>query len=307
MPKTPLPPFIPGLTLSASFFHKAAKPVLDQHFPSLAYSAGSIGFCSDVMGFDTEISRDHCWGPRFTLFLSEDDLSSQGETISKALAQHLPFEIDGYPTNFNKPDYEGGVPQWTDKRPILHSISLATVSGFSNSYLRIDATREIEEDAWFALPPQHLFTIRSGSVFHDGLGLLNPLRERLHWYPRDVWLFLMGNQWHALNEEEPFVGRAGHVGDELGSRLIASSQIREMMKLAFLMEKQYAPYSKWFGTAFSRLRCSAKLTPLFHEAMDAQDWKTREASLNKAYLTLGEMHNALGVTEPLELGNMAIA
>jgi hypothetical protein len=44
--------------------------------------------------------------------------------------------------------------------------------------------------------------------------------------------------------------RAGFVGDELGSALIGSRLVRDIMNLCFLLEKQYAPYPKWFGTAF---------------------------------------------------------
>ena len=33
------------------------------------------------------------------------------------------------------------------------------------------------------------------------------------------------------------------------------------MRLAFLMERQYAPYAKWLGPAFARLACAPRLTP----------------------------------------------
>jgi Domain of unknown function (DUF4037) len=39
--------------------------------------------------------------------------------------------------------------------------------------------------------------------------------------------------------------------------------VEALMKLRFLMEKKYAPYSKWFGTAFNELRWSQKLAPIF--------------------------------------------
>jgi hypothetical protein len=35
------------------------RPVLDAHFPGLAHSAALIGDGSDVLGFDTPVSRDH--------------------------------------------------------------------------------------------------------------------------------------------------------------------------------------------------------------------------------------------------------
>lgn len=60
--------FIKGLDLCEKFFYDVAKPVLDEYFPELVYSAGLIGYGSDVLGFDDEVSTDHMWGPRFYLF-----------------------------------------------------------------------------------------------------------------------------------------------------------------------------------------------------------------------------------------------
>jgi hypothetical protein len=74
----------------------------------------------------------------------------------------------------------------------------------------------------------------------------------------------------------------------------------ELMRLCFLIEREYWPYCKWFGTAFSRLRCAASLTPVFHEVMSAPDWKARETALGRAYLQVGAMHNELAVTERVE-------
>ncbi len=37
------------------------------------------------------------------------------------------------------------------------------------------------------------------------------------------------------------------IGDEVGSALIGSRLVRDIMRLCFLMEQTYAPYAKWFG------------------------------------------------------------
>src|SRR5688572_32549307 len=75
----PLPPFMPGLTLSERFYRTAVEPILRIRFPGLRYAAARLGRGSDVMGFDTAQSRDHHWGPKTTLFLGEDDLARHGE------------------------------------------------------------------------------------------------------------------------------------------------------------------------------------------------------------------------------------
>ncbi len=71
------------------------------------------------------------------------------------------------------------------------------------------------------------------------------------------------------------------------------------MKLAFLMEKQYAPYSKWLGTAFGRLKAGKKLTPVLQDVLVAKTWKARERKLARAYSIVATQHNALRITKPL--------
>ena len=96
--------------------------------------------------------------------------------------------------------------------------------------------------------------------------------------------------------------RAGYAGDELGSSLMGSRLVRDIMSLCFYMERQYAPYPKWFGTAFSQLSCSADLTPILTRAQLDPTWTERESALTEAYAYVARAHNALGITEPLSSG-----
>ena len=299
MSMSELPAFVPGLALSERFYRSAAQPILERHFPRLRYSAGHLGRGSDVLGFDTPQSRDHHWGPKVTLFLDEGDCRRLAEPIGRVMGDELPFTIDGYPTHFATPEYDGGILTYTEQRPIFHGVTVTTIAHFTRDYLGVDATQPIGELAWLAIPAQRLRTVRSGRVFHDELGL-DAARERLHWYPDDIWLYRLANQWRRIDQEEPWVGRCGDVGDEIGSRIVATRLVAEIMRLLFLFERQYAPYYKWFGTAFSLLQCAAEMTPMLDAVLNATNWRTREEALGEAYLTLGAMHNALGITEVVE-------
>src|SRR3954451_17759713 len=95
-----MPEFIPGLELSRLFYIEAVKPILDAQFPDLRFDAALIGYGSEVLGFDTPMSRDHSWGTRLRLFLSADDLPHYAEAIDQALRRGLPYTIPGYPTSF---------------------------------------------------------------------------------------------------------------------------------------------------------------------------------------------------------------
>src|SRR5207302_1524116 len=70
--------------------------------------------------------------------------------------------------------------------------------------------------------------------------------------------------------------------------------------LCLLIERQYAPYSKWLGSAFSQLECAPALVPLFQRALAASDWKQREAALVPAFELVARAFNDLGVIETLD-------
>jgi hypothetical protein len=141
--------------------------------------------------------------------------------------------------------------------------------------------------------------VTAGRVFHDGLGQLEPIRAKLRYYPRDVWLYLLSAQWRRIAQEEAFVGRCGQVGDELGSCLVAARLVRDLMCLCFLMERRYAPYIKWFGSAFAQLECAQELQPILTRVLEAGSWQKREEHLTAAYEFVAKMHNDLGITDPL--------
>ena len=292
-------PFIQGLRLSELFYEEAVKPILAQHFPDLTYSAALLGTGSEVLGFDTPQSMDHDWGPRLMLFLAEADLETYRDKIDQTLCQELPPAIRGYPTDLANVNRSDTTAATVSRGPISHSVTFHTVRCLFKHVLNFDPNEELRAIDWLTFPEQYLRSITGGRVFHDGLGQLEPIRARLRYYPHDVWLYLLAVQWRRISQEEAFMGRCGQVGDELGSHLVATRLIRDLMRLCFLMERQYAPYIKWLGTAFKQLNCANYLMPIFMQALDAKTWQAREKPLALAYELVAKMHNDLGLTEPL--------
>jgi hypothetical protein len=295
-----MPEFINGLRLSGHFYEEAVKPVLVSEFAGLVHSAALIGYGSEVLGYETPRSTDHEWGPRLLLFVTEDGYESQGERITEVLSQKLPYEFMGYSTHFGPPDQEGvRLPGRKTSGPVDHKVEVHTLRRYFESQIGLNLYAELEPTHWLIVPEQKLLEVTAGRVYHDGLGELEKIRAKLAYYPKDVWLYLLSAQWRRIGEIEAFVGRAGEAGDDLGSRLIAASLVRDLMKLCFLMEKTYAPYSKWFGTAFAKLRCAPELAPDFERVLSVNSWREREEHLSRAYGAVARIHNSLGVTPPL--------
>jgi len=295
--------FMPGLELNRRFYNDVVQPLLAARFPDLVYSAGLIGYGSDVLGYDTAISTDHEWGPRLLIFLRSEEYSELHQSISETLRHELPPSFHGYSTNFSEPVgedadvrlLEPGIPG-----QINHHISMMTVADLLEWEFGVRSLDAITARDWLTFPEQKLLEVTAGAIYHDGLGQLEPLRQRLSYYPHDVWVYRLAAQWQRISQEEAFVGRCGDVGDELGSRILAARLVRDVVRLCFLLERRYAPYSKWFGTAFNRLTCARQLGPLLTAALAASNWQEREEHLAEAYEAVARMQNTLALTDPLD-------
>ena len=284
------PAYMPGLQLAREFYAAAVRPLLGEHFPQMPYAAALVGPGSEVVGFDTQRSVDHDWGPRLQVFLTSRD-GALAEAVTAMLASRLPESFGGYPVAFpvTEPGGTAG-----------HRVQVAGLGAWLTGRLGFDPRREVTLLDWLATPAQRLAEVTAGEVFHDGPGELTRVRARLAWYPRDVWLYLLACQWQRIGQEEAFPGRCVEAGDNLGSVIVAARLARDLMRLCLLMHRRYPPYSKWLGTAFARIPGLADLGGSLGAAISAGDWPTREQHLCRAYEKAASLHNELGLTPPLD-------
>lgn len=295
-----MPTFMPGLRLSELFYREAVKPILDREFPHLVYAAALVGYGSEVLGYDTARSTDHAWGPRCWLFLPDADHALYQPQIDQALRTQLPPAFRDWPTSFTRG--AAGLPQLAavTAGPVVHLVVISALPEFFLRELGFDPSVAVETVDWLTTPAQKLLEMTRGAVFHDRFGVLRAGRERLAYYPEEIWRALLAAQWRRIGQEEAFLGRCGEAGDDLGSAIVAARLARDLMRLCCLQERQYAPYSKWLGTAFSRLARGPTLTPLLAQVLGAGDWQTRERYLTPVYEAVAARQNALGLTAPLD-------
>ncbi len=272
---------MPGSELSRGFYREVIRPLLG----TVPHSAGLLGWGSDVLGYDTERSTDHGWGPRLLVFV--DGRTDCGR-LAAALDAGLPETYSGWPVRFG----------W-DRVPVRHWVTVTTLSSWLQEQVGVDAPAEMSTVDWLVTPQQRLLGVVAGAVYADDSGVLGAVRKRLAWYPEDVWRWLLACQWHRVAQEEAFVARTAEVGDDLGSSVVAGRQVRELMRLALLLERRYAPYSKWLGTAFGHLRHVDGLPAQLSGAATAASARVREDALAGAYVALAERHNRASLTEPL--------
>lgn len=285
--------FVPGLQLAREFYAAEVRPLLEGQFPQLPYAAGLIGPGSEVVGFDTERSADHDWGPRLQVFLSDSDADRYAAAITTMLASRLPESFRGYPVAFPATREPDGTAR--------HHVEAVGMGAWLRGHLGFDPREAVTPQDWLAVPAQRLAEFTAGEVFHDGPGELTRARAALAWYPHDLWLHLLACQWQRVEQEEAFPGRCAEAGDDLGSLVVTARLARDLMRLVLLMYRRYPPYSKWLGTAFARLPGTSGLAASLTAAISAAGWPARERHLRDAYETVAGLHNELGLTPPLDI------
>ncbi|HET7397530.1 MAG TPA: DUF4037 domain-containing protein [Intrasporangium sp.] len=278
-----------GVELSRSYFEHVVRPAVEARWPGLPYAAARLGSGSDVLGLDDATSRDHDWGLRLNLLVPSEVV----DDVDAHLTVHLPESFAGHPARFA-----------TTWDPVVrHRVQVQTARDLAVSRLGVDPTRDLTVDDWLSLTGQAVLEVTAGEVFADGAGELGGIRQRLGWYPDDVWRHVVATDWARLGQELPFVGRTAERGDDLGSRIVAARLAGIAMHLGHLLERRWPPYAKWLGTSFARLpSASTALAPL-HRALAADDWRQREGGLVEALVVLAKVQGEVGlptVDDPVE-------
>ena len=163
-----MPDFVPGRELARAFYEEAIAPAVAKY----EHAAALIGFGSDVLGFDSQRSTDHGWGPRFQLFVAADQI----EGASRDVADALPDTFRGWPTRFG----------WDDEA-VGHHVEIAEVGAWLTERLGVDPSEGLSSIDWLSMPHQRLAEVTRGPVFHDDSGVLTRVRAYLAWYPDQVW------------------------------------------------------------------------------------------------------------------------
>ncbi|TPF94953.1 hypothetical protein BG22_04225 [Bifidobacterium sp. UTBIF-78] len=88
---------VSGLKLARAFWNQVGKPMILAKYPAYAgrIAAGLVGHGSECYGFDDAYSQDHDFGPRFCLWLTDEDHAAIGDRL-QAYYEALPraFRVD---------------------------------------------------------------------------------------------------------------------------------------------------------------------------------------------------------------------
>jgi len=157
--------FVPGLELAHTFYRDVLGGIVD----GIPHAAAALGEGSEILGFDTERSTDHGWGPRAQIFVRADAV----ESLRARIDARLPETFQGWPVRYYR---------WQTGR-VEHHVEVATVGEWLTSHLGIDPRVSMPSGAWLSTPQQQLLEVTGGMVFRDDVGELTAIREMMAWWP----------------------------------------------------------------------------------------------------------------------------
>jgi hypothetical protein len=278
-----------GLEISRNFIDESLLPLLQkeipEHYDCLAVAV--IGTGSDVLGYDDQISRDHHWGPRANIMYLRQDAEDAAPKVKRILNETLPADYNGFPVQVDIGNLTG--------------VCCCAVEDFFLRFLGTDRLPERETE-WLDLCEVDLFHVTQGTVVYDAAGELTRRRERLAYYPENVWRKRIAD-WcmYASGRDSPYnVYRISKRGDDLTCMIYLGQYLKRAMELCFALNREYSPYTKWLNRAYRNLpKYVDTIAPLLDEILPIEDWKGRVFKMVEANYAIADAIADLGLTEPV--------
>ena len=252
-----------GLEIAQAFYTEWGSAYLEKSFPDLAKRV-AVGRMSgsDVLGADDDISKDHNWGPQFTIFLSAEDYAEYGEQLAQVMNTAAPnpwqrYRLDG---GGDKNVHVENIPDWIETW--LGFMEKPSHNEDWNRIVKERNTGGIDEGR-----ESFLYFLRHGAIWYDGSREMSSWREALHYYPEKIWCIRLAEElfrvWHY--GEYNFVQRVAKRNDPLTKAICIGEFVNGVMRTLLLLNRDYTPYWKWLAHEFRKLEDAQIYAPLLEE------------------------------------------
>ena len=260
---------ISGLKLARAFWTQVGKPMLSAKYPQYGsrIAVGLVGHGSECYGFDDAYSQDHDFGPRFCLWLSDEDYAAIGEQLQAdydALPRDFSIDAQGhavFSTNTSAIATDHGTPspitpraQGTNRRDGVFRIGdfFESITGYRT------APAQTSPHEWLMLDEATLAAATNGEVFADPTGQFSKTRQGFKDMPDDVRLALISKRLGMIAQAGQYnLPRSLKRGDGAAAWLSIHEFVNAASSLVFLinvpMVAGYLPYYKWQFAALRKL------------------------------------------------------
>lgn len=264
---------VSGLKLARAFWTQMGKPMIAAKYPQYTgrIAAGLVGHGSECYGFDDAYSQDHDFGPRFCLWLTDEDYAAIGEQLEadyEALPRKFSVDAQGRVTfeAHARSDASGAFPSAGAGSPVTPRAQGANrrdgvfrIGDFFESITGYHtAPAQTAPHEWLMLQESTLAAATNGEVFADPTGLFSKTRQGFKNMPDDVRLALISKRLGMIAQAGQYnLPRSLKRGDGAAAWLSIHEFVQATASLVFLvnvpMVVGYMPYYKWQFAALRKL------------------------------------------------------
>ena len=209
-----------GLETAKQYYEIYGRQMIRGQFPERAdqTAAGLVGYGSECLGFDDEISTDHDYGPSFCIWLPRELYQQCGKEMQAAY-DALPKEFMGCSARVEEEQGKGRV-------------GVLCLEDFYLEILGTDRVPETEAE-WFSLSEASLSTATNGAVFEDPCGKFTRIREGLlSYYPQEVWRKKLAESLaRAAQAGQYNYARAMKRGERIAAEIALTEFVKETMQM----------------------------------------------------------------------------
>lgn len=264
-----------GLELSRAYFEEYGRELLARFDPTgEKISAGLLGYGSECLGYDDELSADHDFEPRFYLWIDERTEREIGFKLMRAY-NALPHEFMGYGRTAHSlyGAGRGGV---------------VTVRDFFETFTGLGRLPESDGE-WLRIPDYSLNAAVNGQIFVDNCKEFRLFRDTLkEGMPIDVRRQKLAARLAVMAQSGQYnYPRILQRGDFGAAALAAAEFAAKGLEVLFILNKAYAPYYKWLFRAARELPVLGSLTEDFEYIVNApqsEEKSTRIESVSAAII-----------------------
>ncbi len=245
-----------GLAMARGYYEECGKPVLMSRFPEY-FDRMAIGLCgegSDCLGFDDAQSRDHDHGPGFCIWMPEDLYQQIGPEV-QALYDSLPGSWHGY-----------------ERLETVQGKGRTGVSTYEQYFERILGMNHLPETEaeWLYVDEFALRAAVSGEIFHDPQGTFTGMLEKLKaHYPKTVYERRLAQEITLFEQCGRYnYPRSARRGDMAGANLLLTEAAMHAAKAIYLLEKTYAPHTKWLMRGLEELKTRCEEVRILRDILE---------------------------------------
>lgn len=237
-----------GLELAEKYYEAYGRQMLDDQFADMKgqTAAGLVGYGSECLGFDDDISKDHDYGPSFCIWLPRKIYKEYGARMQAAY-DALPREFMGFAGRMEEEQGKGRV-------------GVLCLEDFYEEMIGRSSVPQTDME-WLAIPEEMLATAVNGKVFEDHLRQFSSIRDGLmQYYPHGVWIKKIADSMAKAAQAGQYnYARAMKRGERIAAEMALSEFVKESMHLVYLLNRTYAPFYKWMHRGMQNLSTCSEI------------------------------------------------